>query len=231
MDPLTIEVHPGMGYDCNVFLIDNEVIIDAGTGLNHLNFMDWLRERTDPENIHTLILTHRHYDHTGGAIDIMRDTGATAYVHKDDAPPVLNGDPVTTGARAFGGIQEAIEAVQIDESHTFEINGHVLKVIHTPGHTIGSISLFEEETGVLFSGDTIFANGGVGRWDLATGNLEALRKSIADLSKLEITDLYPGHDVIVKGKGKHHANLSRQSIGLDPFDLMMRRVEKITKSK
>jgi len=220
---MAIEVFHGIGYDCNIYLVNGEVLIDAGTGRNHGLLMKWLRERTDPEEIHTLILTHRHYDHTGGAARILEETGAEAYIHEADAPAVLNGDMVTTGARAFRGEQVPIKARQIKEGFTFNISGQRFEVLHTPGHTIGSISLWNEENGILFSGDTIFANGGVGRWDLPTGDFNALAESIKRLSLLPIRDLYPGHDVAVRESGREHAFLALESIGHTPFELMMHR--------
>jgi len=229
MQELEVEVFRSPGYDCNVYLLDREVIIDAGTGFYHLVFMDWINERTDPEGIHTLILSHRHFDHTGGAVDILRDTGTTAYIHELDAPPVLNGDNVTTGARTFGGEQEPITVVQIPDEHVFDINGHKFRMLHTPGHTIGSIALWSEKEGIVFSGDTIFANGGIGRWDLATGDHDTLEHSISLLANLEIKDLYPGHDIIVKGNGSHHAGLALESIRLPRLELMMRRLQLIQK--
>ena len=224
MDKPMIDVFQGIGYDCNIFLVNRKVLIDAGTGHNHLIFMKWLKEHTDPKDVHTLILTHRHYDHTGGAAAILSETGARAYIHEADAPPVLNGDEVTTGARTFGGEQTPIDTELIHEGHNFDIDGNVFTVIFTPGHTIGSITLYERENAILFSGDTIFAHGGVGRWDLATGNHTALQNSIEKLTKLEIIDLYPGHDVVVLGKGKEHALLSLESIRQSPLELMMRRL-------
>ena len=226
---IKIEVFHGIGYDCNIYLINKEVLIDAGTGLNHNLLMKWLKERTEIEDIHTLILTHRHYDHTGGAARILEDTGAVAYIHEEDGPAVLNGDMVTTGARAFGGEQMPIEARLIKEGFVFEIEYHKFEVLHTPGHTIGSISLWDPEEGILFSGDTIFANGGVGRWDLPTGDFSALTRSIELLSHLPIKDLYPGHDVVVKGRGREHAYLALESIGHTPFELMMRRKEYVNR--
>ena len=220
---IRIEVFQGIGYDCNIYLINGEVLIDAGTGLNHQLLIKWLGERTDIEEIHTLILTHRHYDHTGGAAKILEETGAEAYIHEADAPAVLNGDMVTTGARAFRGEQTPIKAKQIEEGFLFNISGHKFEVLHTPGHTIGSISLWNEENGILFSGDTIFANGGVGRWDLPTGDFNALAGSIKRLSSLPIRDLYPGHDVVVKGNGREHAFLALESIGHTPLELMIHR--------
>jgi len=222
-----IDVFHGYGLDGNIFLVEGEIIIDSGTGHYHNVFMDWLSEHTDPVDVHTLILTHRHYDHSGGAADILKETDATAYIHEADAPPIINGDLITTGARTFNGEQIPISVTQFREDHIFNIVDLDFRALHTPGHTIGSISLYNDDLGILFSGDTIFANGGVGRWDLATGDHGSLRQSIAMLAELEIRDLYPGHDIEVLGEGKKHALLALESINQDPFELMMRRLNMV----
>lgn len=225
MAELRIDVFQGMGYDCNIYLLNREVLVDSGTGHNHNVILHWLRGHTDPEDIHTIILTHRHYDHAGGAVDLLEETGAAAYVHELDAPPLQTGDAVTTGARAFRGELIPIDVIEILEGYTFPVAGHIFEVLHTPGHTIGSISLYDEESGILFSGDTIFANGGIGRWDLATGDFSELRNSISRLSDLDIKDLYPGHDVPILGNAREHAKLSLESMQQTPLDLMMRRLD------
>ncbi len=228
-----IEVYRGLGYDSNIYLIEGEVLIDAGTGHAHDVFMSWLRQRTDPLDIHTLILTHRHYDHTGGAVNILEETGAVAYIHADDAPPVMNGDEVTTGARSFQGEQIPIHVIPIEQDHIFEIGEHRFEVIWTPGHSIGSISLFCRGNGILFPGDVFFVNGGIGRWDLPTGDYNSLKTSIEKIvglvEDLESSDIYPGHDVPIIGKGKEHAELALVSIRQNPMDLMMRRLEFLKK--
>ncbi len=68
----------------------------------------------------------------------------------------------------------------------------MIEVIHTPGHTPGGICLYESETGSLFSGDTIFQAGGIGRCDLG-GDLSDLIHSIELLTTLDTEVLYPGH--------------------------------------
>jgi hydroxyacylglutathione hydrolase len=225
MDELSVELFPGLGYDCNIYLLGGEVLVDAGTGHNFSNLLHWLKERTDPLDIHTLILTHRHYDHTGGAEDVILETGCTAYIHELDAAPLLTGDSVTTGARSFKGEQQPIDVITFEEGHEFRIGDNRFEVIHTPGHTIGSISLFDRDQGILFPGDVLFVNGGVGRWDLATGSHADLARSIDRLAELDVRDLYPGHDVPVMGNGKEHVQLAQESMRESPFELMMRRLK------
>ena len=229
MDELSVELFPGPGYDSNIYLLNREVLVDAGTGHNFNNLLHWLKERVDPLEIHSLILTHRHYDHTGGAEDILRETGATAYVHELDASPLQTGDAVTTGARAFRGDQPLIDVTPIGEDHEFLIGNRRIRVLHTPGHTVGSMSLYEREQGILIPGDVLFANGGVGRWDLATGDHGALKMSIDLLAGLEVNDLYPGHDAPIIGSGHDHILLAQESMRETPLELMMRRLNLVKK--
>jgi len=72
------------------------------------------------------------------------------------------------------------------------VGGHILEVIYTPGHSPGSICLYEPESKSLFSGDTIFSDGGIGRTDFPGGSMEELVESIRRID-MDVLDLYPGH--------------------------------------
>jgi hydroxyacylglutathione hydrolase len=144
-----------------------------------------------------IVLTHKHFDHIGAVRDLIAATAAPLYVHADDAADL--GDPVGTGGAMFGFEQTAPQPDhQLHDGDVIEAGQLRLKVLHTPGHTQGSICLFaEESTGApsrLFSGDTLFA-GSVGRTDLPGGDGRALSTSIA--TKLvglpADTIVHPGH--------------------------------------
>jgi len=77
-------------------------------------------------------------------------------------------------------------------------------VIHTPGHSPGSICLYEPGKKWLFSGDTVFAYGSFGRVDLPGGSARELIKSLEMLSRLDVENLYPGHEEVVEGDAKLH---------------------------
>jgi glyoxylase-like metal-dependent hydrolase (beta-lactamase superfamily II) len=92
----------------------------------------------------------------------------------------------------FGEKLEPISvARELQEGDKIELGELTLKVLHTPGHTAGSICLYEPQQR-LFSGDTIFSDG-VGRTDLPTGDVTALHNSIEGLLKLDVQNIYPGH--------------------------------------
>lgn len=198
------------GYDSNVYLIyDKEaILIDTGTGqgIQFKRLVEKIEKLCSLKEITKIILTHCHFDHCGGAEKLQNLTKAEILTHELDLDVLKRGDNVITGARFFGGSQEPLDVKKIGEK--IEVGNLKLSVIHTPGHTKGSISLYDDKNKTLFSGDAIFADGATGRWDLPTGSYEDLLSSVKKLSSLEVDNLYPGHGRFVEGNGKEHIKLA-----------------------
>ena len=125
---------------------------------------------------------------------------APLFVHKSDAAPIREGSAKGTEALMFGQRMEQADVNDLSGGEVFSTGEHDLEVIHTPGHTVGGICLFDRSKRILLSGDTVFA-GGVGRWDLATGDHGQLVDSVKRLSVLDPLDLYPGHGPCALGDG------------------------------
>jgi hydroxyacylglutathione hydrolase len=142
-----------------------------------------------------VVLTHGHFDHLGAAAAVLAVTGAPLLVHSADAAAV-------TSAAANGGMVFGFDAVapapdrELEDGDVVAAGTLRLEVLHTPGHTPGSICLYDErgEGGPhLFSGDTLFA-GSVGRTDFPGGDARAMRASIGRLAALPPDTLvHPGH--------------------------------------
>ena len=165
----------------NAYLIDGTVLIDAGIDPREITGYD----------LQLIILTHCHFDHTRAASEIAEMTGARIAIHEEDAR--LLGDDYATASALFGERAPEINPdVLLYGGEIFESDNFMLEVIHTPGHTPGGICLYESETRSLFSGDTIFPDGGIGRCDLG-GDLSDLIRSIELLTVLDPEVLYPGH--------------------------------------
>lgn len=191
---MAVHMLPGSGYDCNVFIITGgrPVVVDTGTGDNTSRAVERIRRLIGGNRVQAIVLTHRHYDHVGGAATMSRELDAPLFAHEADAGVIREGSAKGTEALMFQRKVEPAPVQNLKGGETFSTGDHDLRVIHTPGHTVGGICLHDKVHKILLSGDTVFA-GGVGRWDLATGNLDELAASVRSLLALEPTDLYPGH--------------------------------------
>ncbi|MEM2925680.1 MAG: MBL fold metallo-hydrolase [Methanocellales archaeon] len=178
-------------FDANAYLVlaEKPVLIDVG--MNALPVIRSLN-KFKVKNLERIILTHCHHDHTGAANEVVAATGAKIYIHEADAD--LLGNDSYVGAHIFGEVCPTIKAdFRLKEGDKIDLGGIYLEVLHTPGHTPGSICLYERKTKSLFSGDTVFPQGNIGRTDLRGGDLDKLVKSIKRLTELEVEVLYPGH--------------------------------------
>ncbi|MBN2110139.1 MAG: MBL fold metallo-hydrolase [Methanosarcinaceae archaeon] len=178
-------------YDANSYLINGRVLVD--TGMNTRGLVAEIGKNIDIKDLELIILTHCHYDHTASAEEIARLSSAKIAIHKDDAP-FLKNDRISAAA-LFGYKAPSIEPdILLEDGDRLPIgNDEELLVIHTPGHTPGGICLYEENSKSLFSGDTVFPNGSIGRTDFEGGNRSQLTESINRLVKLDVRTLYPGH--------------------------------------
>lgn len=209
---MTVHVFPGAGYDSNCFLIsgDKPILVDAGTGTHHARLLRSIAQVATA--VRTIVLTHRHYDHVGGARELSTALGAEVLMHELDAPPVREGSASATVATMFGRTIEPVEVTGLDEGDVLDTGDHQFTIIHTPGHTAGGISLHEPATGILLSGDTVFA-GGVGRWDMPTGDRASLVRSVKRLAALRPVDLYPGHGPCAQGNAGDHMKEAMNYLG------------------
>jgi hydroxyacylglutathione hydrolase len=166
------------------------IIID--TGLQSEALLSFLKEHE--LNPLALILTHGHPDHTTGVSALRQDfPQIQVYIHELDSK-LMTSPPSLLIAMAGIRIRPAAPAdVVIEGPTTLEIGGIVLEVLHTPGHTPGSICLHSKEDGVVFVGDTLF-EGSVGRTDLG-GDMTQLINSIKQklLTLPDETIVCPGH--------------------------------------
>ncbi|MDO5810914.1 MAG: MBL fold metallo-hydrolase [Methanobrevibacter sp.] len=189
----------GYNFDSNYCLIDDNILVDTGAGLNKDYLFSKLRENgVEPDDIETVVNTHCHFDHIGG--NHFFPTAKIA-IHREDALSIKNKDTLGTSMSVFeepGNCRVDIELEDGDEIADF-------KVIHTPGHTRGGICLYDGES--LISGDTIFAGGGVGRIDIG-GDYMDMKNSVAKLLELDVKNIYPGHGPCVEGNGKEHLKMS-----------------------
>lgn len=198
------QLEPALLFDSNMFVIigsKGTALIDTGTGFQSASTIASVDKRLEGRPLDHLFLTHRHYDHVGGASAIIERFHPRVHAGSADAEPLRQGDSESTLGTKFGGSIPKMDVEDLSEGDEFDLGGHVLRVIETPGHTIGSICLLDAATGSLFSGDTFFFDG-VGNWEHPTGSLEDLRASLERLKGFQFDALYPGHGPAIKTGGR-----------------------------
>lgn len=145
-------------------------------------------------NLKYIFLTHCHGDHIGGVTELKNRMGGKILIHRYDADG-LN-DPKINLTEFLDGFTEIeLEAdSRIDDGDLLHIGEMEFRVIHTPGHTKGGVSLYQKEQKLLFSGDTLF-RGTWGRTDLPTSDFRQIMESITKKLMIlpEDTIVYPGH--------------------------------------
>ncbi len=177
----------------NVYLVfDKEtreaLIIDAGGGTEYV--MREVRKRDlKPKYI---LLTHGHFDHVFELEDMKEAVGTESYIHREDLQTI---ETLWDSGLSIFGIKMSKPRVDrcFDGEPSFSIGSQIVRVIHTPGHTPGSVCYFLPESNILFTGDTLF-QGSIGRTDLPGGDSSAMEKSLKRLLSLgEDVVIYPGH--------------------------------------
>jgi len=136
-----------------------------------------------------VVSTHRHWDHIGDNAAVVVATGATLAAHLDDRHGLISPDPIW----APFDIPPSVPALDLAEGSTIRFGSIRLEVLHTPGHTEGSVCLLAADERLLFTGDTLF-RAGWGRVDLPGASPQAMVESLSRLAWLD-EDLHvlPGH--------------------------------------
>lgn len=193
------------GYSSNVYLVRSQKDFMVDTGMNNIEEVIEAANSFIPD-LETIILTHRHIDHVGNARNLFEEFDVPLYAQEDEARAMKKGDESTLAGQFNKDIFPLnVSTIDFDTYSGFE-------VLLTPGHTNGSICLYHPEEKILFSGDTIFSNGGVGRTDLPTGDIDDLVESTRKLTNYDIEKIYPGHMSVVEQCGNEHVKRSHDNI-------------------
>jgi len=181
-------------YDPSIYiLVDEEsrvLLIDAGSGdfHEHPEHELWdvgLRMR----DVTSIVVTHKHYNHYAGARKFPR---AKVYAGAKDAPAMETGDK-TTQYELFGAHPVSITVHQrVDRPLLLQFGRFELQLLPCPGHTRGSICVYERNRGFLFTGDTVFCNGSIGRTDLMEDSA-AYQRTLELILALRVSRIFPGH--------------------------------------
>jgi hydroxyacylglutathione hydrolase len=164
------------------------------------------------EDVHILVLTHEHLDHIGCVPQFSPGTIIAA--HTMSANKISLQDEFVMMSKAFHlNVNEYHIDFHLHHGTNIDLGGVVLQILHTPGHSSGSICLYEADQQILFTGDTIFANGTLGGI-FPSGSISDYALTLRQLSMLRIKELYPGHGRISTTPEDDFARAIRGSVSL-----------------
>lgn len=188
-------------------------LVDAGLmgkGAYKINALEKLG--ISLQDIKRIIMTHTHLDHIGCLGEMMEQIPhAELWVHEEEAVPLEGGDERGVyGMDMFQSMCMSQYSLKpgafkfevtrkLKGGETLEIGGTTWEVLHIPGHSAGSIALYQPEHRVLIPGDTVYADYAIGRFDLHRADAAALGESLMRLAELDVDVLLPGHNRVVKG--------------------------------
>lgn len=178
----------------NCYIVQDEetketMVIDPGGDVDKIVEM----LNTIHAKVKYILLTHCHGDHIAGVNELKQRVGGKILIHRLDEEGLR--DPNVNLAEYVGLGRVIVQAdARLDDGDLIHVGNLEFKILHTPGHTKGGISIYSEEEKLLFSGDTLF-RGSWGRTDLPTSSFEDIIKSITKKLMVlpEDTIVYPGH--------------------------------------
>ena len=191
---MILETFPVGPLQCNCTILGDEaaaeaIVIDPGDEVSRI----FRRLTALGLKLKQILVTHAHIDHVGGALKLKALTGAPIFLNENDLPLLQ----MMSAQAAWLGIQTPETAPpdeSLRDSLSVGLDSYPAQVLHTPGHTQGSVCLHFAPLKMVFAGDTLFA-GGIGRTDLPGGNFEQIIDSINTrlLPLPDDTKVVPGH--------------------------------------
>lgn len=196
MAPLRVEQYVVGSVQTNCYFAINEntsevLIVDPGARAKRL------AEIIDEEKLNptAILLTHGHFDHAGGAAELAERYGIKVYAEEHERETLEN---PAINLSVWEGRQLSYHVdVFLHDEQEIDLAGFHIRVLHTPGHTVGGCCYYFSYQNVVFSGDTLFAQS-VGRTDFPKGSASALIRSIEEklMPLPDETTVYTGHNEI-----------------------------------
>ncbi len=178
-----------MGTNCYIIATENKNAVAVDIGDDFPKFKKFIEDRG--LNLKKILLTHSHFDHVLGTEEARKTYDAEVFVHELDSWKLNDEEGCFCGFKYGMHFNPVTKFTEIKDSETITQDELTFKVLHTPGHSAGSVCYICDD--VIFSGDTLFC-GSMGRTDFEDGSSEEILKSLKKLANLKGDyKVYPGH--------------------------------------
>jgi hydroxyacylglutathione hydrolase len=213
-------------FDCHVYALlgpAGTVLIDSGGGTHTDVILENVRRDLGSAKIESLIVTHGHLDHCGGAAGIRAKTRCKVITNERTSPILENGDEEKSGLRLAReqGVYPRdfrFERCAVDrfvkDGETFEAGGLKWKAITVRGHSADSACYLVESGGsrYLFSADVVFYGGVLGLINAEGSEMSGYRADLRKLANLSVDGLFPGHGLFTVRGGQRHIDVAIEQL-------------------
>ena len=190
---MTIHSAPIGDYGTNCYIITDEESGESAAvdcALFNADYRALLR-KAGVSSLKYILLTHGHFDHVSGVKALKDACGGQIVIHPEDADCLTDPKKSLNSYVKYAALATATADLLVEEGSTLSLGSHTITVMHTPGHTRGSVCYLSD--GVMFCGDTLFRQS-MGRTDLPGGSTRTLFASLERIGRMEGEyDIYPGH--------------------------------------
>lgn len=190
---LNVEIFTDLSFGTNSYLIwedgsKDAVLVDAG--LSTQMVLDFLKK--NGLELIAVLITHAHPDHIAGAAELSEATGAPVYLHETEIRVLETMPQAMLAMLGVEELQKPAELNPLSGGQVLDLAGLEIRVLHTPGHSPGSVSFLIGDS--IFDGDLVF-RGSIGRTDFPGGDFQALMDSVREHVFVlpDETKIYPGH--------------------------------------
>ena len=169
----------------------HKILFDLGS--DDTLFDNAVRRNIDLSKVDTVIISHGHFDHAGGAEELAKHFDIKIYAEEHEKETL---DTPSLNLSGWEGVQKTYHAdVFLKNEQEIDLAGFHIRVFHTPGHTVGGCCYYFPYEDVIFTGDSLFC-GSIGRTDFKGGSMSDLVRTVKEkiMTLPEHTEVYPGHN-------------------------------------
>ncbi len=197
----------GYDFSSNIYVVDDDGLTIIDPGNDYTAFLQFFDLGFDPAQVKQVIITHGHFDHAMGALELTKYRAIQEAQHMKVIMHKDGPEELKKNLKELG-----FETRLVEGGETLSVGRFQMEVVYTPGHTVDGICLYHRESQTLFSGDAVLPFGLSAPDKHGGGRMDHLLYSLRELMKMEVAHLLPGHGWPVKDIGKRVIEASYEEL-------------------